>query len=178
MKNKVKQTNKKELTAKQTQRKYRTYQWGCFGGEIVSILTPFVVLGAVNFDEWFVSEEGWKIGLGGTLALALLGIAIWLFTKKKEDKTITNGWITMIVGWFAIAFIMMLLKNILDQIAMIMLWGGLGILSAFGLDIASGTFKKKADAYKEAIDEVKRESVLDKARKQVAEEEKKRAATE
>lgn len=176
----MRQTNKKKkvLTASQKQKKYRTLQWVCFGGEIVSIMTPFIILGIVNYEEWFVSEQGWKIGLGGSLALALLGIALFLFTKKKEDNSITNGWITMIIGWFAITFIFYLLASIINQISTIMFFGGLGLLGAFGLDMLSKKQKEKADAYKDALSEVKRETMIDEARKEVQKETTERQATE
>ena len=146
---------KKQLKAKQKQTKYRALQYTTFIGEFISILTPFIIMGAVNYDEWFTTEEGWKVGLGGTLALALMGIAVFLVTKKKEDEKITGGYITLIVGWFAVAFIFMLLASIMEQITTIMMFGGLGLLGAFGLDIASHNFKDKADLYKKTIQAAK-----------------------
>lgn len=146
---------KKQLTAKQKQTKYRSLQYTTFVGEFISILTPFIIMGAVNYDEWFTTEEGWKVGLGGTLALALMGIAVFLVTKKKEDEKITGGFITLIVGWFAVAFIFMLLASIMEQITTIMMFGGLGLLGAFCLDIASRNFKDKADLYKKTIQAAK-----------------------
>ncbi len=159
---------KKQLTPKQKQNKYRALQYTTFVGEFVSIFTPFIIMGAVNAQEWFYNEEGWKVGLGGTLALALLGIATFLVTKKKEDNSITNGFITLIVGWFAVAFIFMLLANIMEQITTIMFFGGIGLLGAAGLDITSKEFKKKADLYKDAIlkgkQDVIKEEVANEAR--------------
>lgn len=149
----------KKLTAKQKQTKYRALQYTAFGGEFLSIFTPFIVLGCVNAQEWFYNEEGWKVGLGGTLALALLGIAVFLVGKKKEDEKITGGYITLIVGWFAVMFIFMLLADIMSQITTIMLFGGLGLLGAFGLDMTSKNFKAKADAYKETIAKAKGEII-------------------
>lgn len=146
---------KKQLTAKQKQTKYRALQYTTFASEFLSILTPFIVLGCVNAKEWFYNEEGWKVGLGGTLALALMGIAVFLVTKKKEDDKITGGYITLVVGWFAVAFIFMLLADIMSQITTIMFFGGLGLLGAFGLDLTSKNFKAKADAYKETIKKAK-----------------------
>lgn len=146
---------KKPLTAKQKQTKYRALQYGTFASEFLSILTPFIVMGCVNAEEWFYNEGGWKVGLGGTLALALMGIAVFLVTKKKEDEKITGGYITLIVGWFAVAFIFMLLADIMSQITTIMMFGGLGLLGAFGLDLTSKSFKAKADAYKETIQKAK-----------------------
>ena len=150
---------KKPLTAKQKQNKYRALQYSTFVGEFVSIILPFVIMGAVNYEDWFVSESGWKVGLGGTLALALLGIAVLLVTKKKEDEKITSGYIALIIGWFAVAFIFVLLASIIEQIAMIMFFGGIGILGAFGLDMTSKNFKSKADLYKNAIAKAKTENL-------------------
>lgn len=157
---------KKPLTAKQKQNKYRALQYSTFVGEFVSIILPFVIMGAANYEDWFVSESGWKVGLGGTLALALLGIAVLLVTKKKEDTSITNGYITLIIGWFAVAFIFVLLADIIEQIAMIMFFGGIGILGAFGLDMTSKNFKAKADLYKNAIAKAKTENLEDELKQE------------
>ena len=151
----------KKLTAKQKQTRYRALQYSTFVGEFVAIFTPFIVMGAVNAQEWFYNENGWKVGLGGTLALALLGIAVFLVGKKKEDEKITGGYITLIVGWFAVAFIFLLLTDILDQITTIMMFGGLGLLGAFGFDLTSKSFKAKADAYKETIAKAKQNVIKD-----------------
>lgn len=164
---------KKHLTAKQKQNKYRALQYSTFVGEFVSIILPFVIMGAVNYEDWFVSESGWKVGLGGTLALALLGIAVLLVTKKKEDEKITSGYIALIIGWFAVAFIFVLLASIIEQIAMIMFFGGIGILGAFGLDMTSKNFKAKAEMYKGSI-----QRAQDKALEEQAMEEMKRKAVE
>ena len=160
----------KEKTVKQIKTKYRAFQYLFTGGEVLSILTPFITLGIVYGDEWFTTEAGWKIGLGGGLALALCGIAVWLFTAKKEKESkITNGWITLIVGWFAIAFIFVLLESIMAQISSIMLWGGLGLLTAAGLDnFGAKHFKAKADAYSEALKEVKQDTLKEQIAKEIA----------
>lgn len=151
----------KKLTLKQQLNKYRALQYSTFVGEFVSIILPFVIMGAVNYEDWFVSESGWKVGLGGTLALALLGIAVLLVTKKKEDEKITSGYITLIIGWFAVAFIFVLLASIIEQISMIMFFGGIGILGAFGLDMTSKNFKAKADLCKETIKSGKQKVLQD-----------------
>lgn len=157
----------KVLTTTQKKNKYRVLQYTTFGGEFLSILTPFVVMGAVNYEEWFLIEDGWKIGLGGALALALLGISVFLVGKKKEQESLTNGYIALILGWFMVAFIFVLLANIMDQIATIMFFGGIGLLGAFGLDMGSQNFKKKADAYKQAIEEVKSEVMKEKYKTEI-----------
>ena len=164
---------KNSVNTKDKERKYRVLQYTFFGGEFLSILAPFVTMGIINFDEWFMTEEGWKVGLGGTLALALLGMAVFLFTKKKEDNTITNGYITLILGWFAVTFIFMLLASLMEQISTIMFFGGLGLLGAFGLDLGSKDMKKKADLYKEVRAEVYHDTLKDDIKREVEEEKKK-----
>ena len=158
---------KKQLSAKQQQTKYRALQYSTFIGEFVSILMPFIIMGAINYEDWFVSENGWKVGLGGTLALALLGIAVLLVTKKKEDTSITSGYITLIIGWFAVAFVFMLLASIMEQITTIMFFGGIGILGAFGLDMTSKNFKVKADKYKESIEKAKSKVIEDSVEQEI-----------
>ena len=165
---------KKQLTATQKQKKYRALQFTCLGSEFVSLFTPYIIMGIANNETWFQTEDGWKIGLGGSLALALMGIAVFLVSKKKDNENkITNGWITFIIGWFAVAFIFVLLANIIDQIATIMLWGGLGLCGAFGLDVASKSFKTKADLYKEALGEVGKDKLKEQIAQEIEEEKKK-----
>lgn len=168
----MKRTNKvkKPLTATQKMKKYRAIQYTARGGEFVSVMLPYIVLGAINFNEWFVGEQGWKVGLGGSIALALMGLAVWLTTKKKENKELTSGWITFIIAWFAVAFVFQLLGSIIDQIATIMFVGWAGILGAFGLYVVSISYKKKANAYKMALQDVKQSSIEDEARAEVRQE--------
>jgi len=165
---------KKELTVVQTKNRYRAFQYLCHGGEYLSILTPYIIMGSINFDEWFVQNpEGWKVGLGGSLALALLGIATFFVSKNKEDKKTTDGYIALIVGWFAVAFILMLLASVINEMATIMFYGGIGLAGAFGLDMVSKDFKKKADMYKLAIEEAKGKDIQEKFKKELVEKAKK-----
>ena len=165
---------KKPLTATQKKNRYRVAQYGCHVGEYLAILTPYIVLGGVNFNEWFVNNpESWKIGLGGALSLAIMGIATFLVSKKKEDEKKTDGYVALLVGWLAVAFIFLLLSSIMDQIASIMFYGWLGLATGFGLDMVSKSYKNKADMYVEAIKKVKGESAEQEFKKQIEEEVKK-----
>jgi len=160
----------KTLTATQKKNKYRALQYSTFVGEFVSILTPFIVMGAVNAEEWFYNENGWKVGLGGTLALALMGIAVFMVSRKKEDEKITSGYVALVIGWFAVAFVFMLLASIMEQITTIMMFGGLGLLGAFGLDMTSKSFKVKADLYKKSLEKVKVDTLEEQIKEEIAQE--------
>lgn len=150
-----------------TKNKYRFYQISSFVGEIISILAPYVAMGVVNFDTWFQTSEGWKVGLGGAMAIALSGIAVALVGANKEDKKITSGYVSLILWWFAIAFTLFLLASIIEQIAMIMFFGGLGLMGAFGLDMVSKNYKNKADEIVSIIKEVKRDDTKERYRQSI-----------
>lgn len=162
---------RKPLKASQKQRRYRVGQKLAFGGEFVSITTPYIIMGAINFDEWFGTAEGWKIGVGGAIGLALMSIAVFVVTKKKEDTDAkTGGYITLLLGWLATAFVFLLLADIIHEIATIMFFGAIGIAGALGLDITSKKLGEKADMYQEALKKVKGEALEQEARREIMEE--------
>ena len=165
---------KKQITIKQQKNKARAIQYLTFGGEFLSILTPFIALGIVNKDEWFLQNpNNWKIGLGGALAIVLMGIAVMLVSKNKEKGNEINGYVALVVGWFAAAFIFMLLADIMTQIANIMWFGGIGLLGAFGLDVVSVQYKNKANDLKEAIKEANKEINKEQAKQEIIKEKNK-----
>lgn len=162
---------KKKLTVTKKKKLYKLASKGAFAGEFISIGTPYVVMGAINYEEWFKGTEGWKVGLGGSLALALMGIAILLVKKNKENKDSSiSGYITILLGWLAVAFVFLLLANIMHQIASIMFFGAIGIAGALGLDIVSTKYEEKANMYDLAIKKIRGESIENEVRKQIEEE--------
>lgn len=162
---------KKKLTVKKKQKLYKVGSKCAFAGEFVAIGTPYVVMGAINYEEWFKGTEGWKVGLGGSLALALMGIAVLLVKKNKEDKDNSiSGYITLLLGWLAVAFVFLLLANIIHQIASIMFFGAIGIAGALGLDIVSTKTEEKADMYMNAIKKIRGETIENQVRKEIEEE--------
>lgn len=167
---------KKELSATQTKNKYRALQYTFTGCQFLSIIAPYVVIGAVNFNEYFVyNTEGWKVGTGGTIALALMGFACFAVGKKKDESNkYTNGYLTLGLLWLAIGFLFFMLSSILGDMAMIMVCGSAGIFGALGLNLASENMKAKADLYKKAIEEANKDGIKNK----VAEEAKKKAQEE
>ena len=171
---KVKQLGEQFYGESEKEKKYRALQYTAVGGMFASVITPFIILGIANFSEWFQNENGWKIGLGASLGLAVAGIAIFLVTAKKEkESNVTAGWITLVVCWFAVAFVFKLLASIYEQIFGIMMWTGLGLCSAFGLDLVAKKEKEKADAYKSARKNVEQETIQEQAKREVEEEKKK-----
>ena len=146
---------KKPMTLTQKKNKYRALQYTTFVGKYIALMTPFIVMGVVNAEDWFYTEGGWKVGLGGTLALALLGIIMALVTKDDTDDNKKLRKISLIAGWLAATFVIILLEDILNQIATIMIFGSIGLCAAVGIDFASDEFKTKADKYKATIEKGK-----------------------
>lgn len=162
---------KKKLTVKKKQKLYKLASKSAFVGEFVSIATPYVVMGAINYEEWFKGTEGWKVGLGGSLALALMGIAILLVKKNKEEKDNSiSGYITLLLGWLATAFVFLLLANIIHEIASIMFFGAIGIAGALGLDIVSTKTDEKATLYENAIKKIRGEAIENQVRQEIEKE--------
>ena len=151
---------KKKLTPTQRYKRLKATQYTCFGGEFLSVLTPFVVIGIVNFDEYFVEYNGTRISIACALAFSLMGIAVYLVSKKKFD----NSFITLIVGWLATTIIFFLLGKIITDISWIMLYGLIGILGAYGLDIASAKAGERAKKIKEGMELANQEEIKEEYR--------------
>lgn len=143
----------KNTSIKKERKKYVAIRWTCFGGEFLSTLAPFVIMGIVKYDEYFVQYNGTKMTLASVLAAALMGIALWLVSTKK----FTNSFVTLIIGWATITFIFFLMGKIIDDISWIMLFGLIGILGAYGLDFASQKAKERVEEIDDVIETAEKE---------------------
>lgn len=163
---------KKPLTIKQQKNKYRFLQWLAFGGEFVAVSTPYIVMGAINYEEWFLTNpNGWQVGLGGSIAMALMGIIIAVITFKKEnDNKITDGYVSLILVWLVFATCLHLLGDIIYEISKIMYFGAIGLAGAFGLNLTSKAMQNKADLYKKAMTDATAELNKEQAKEEVKEE--------
>ena len=166
---------KKQLTTKQQKRRYKTYQYLFLGGEYISALVPYGIMAIVNADEWFVlNPEPWKIGLGGSIGLVLIALTMFLLTKKHENPNLTNGMIALVILWYTITFVFFLLAQINMEIYKIMAYGGLGLITALGLDIGSRYFRKKADGLDKAMKQAETNLQTEQATKEILEKENKK----
>lgn len=166
---------KKPLTIKEQRRKYKNYSRLLFASEYVSMALPYGIMAIVNREEWFVlNPEPWRIGLGGTLGLILMGLAMFLITKKKESGSqLTNGMISLLIIWYAVTFIFFLLSQVNMEIYKIMAYGGLGIMGALGLEVGSKNFDKKASELDVAMKKADENLRTEQATKEILDEQKK-----
>ena len=159
---------KKELTLKQKQHRERVTQYALFASEFTVLPIPFAAMAIVNRDEWFLNNpNAWQIGLGGGIAIALMAVMMLLVSAKKENSELTGGYVALLVGWYAFAFVAMLLSEIMYEIYKIMMIGGTGMLAAFGLDQGSKYFKKQADKHKTAIIEAEKDLDKEQAKEEM-----------
>ena len=101
---------KKPLTIKQQAKREKRISRLLFASEFVAIPTPFIIMGGVNFNEWFINNpEGWRIGLGGGIGIALMSFVALMVALKKENKDLTGGYLAIIFGYYMLGFIAMLL---------------------------------------------------------------------
>lgn len=160
---------KKTRTPTEQVKHYTRLSNGLFFSEFLSIFAPFIVIAIVNYNEYFVEYDGTKMSIACVLAFALMGLATWLVAKNKFNNT----FITLIIGWATATFIFFLMGKIINDISYIMLFGLIGILGAYGLDIGSKKAKKKAQFVKEAITQAQKEQLVDQYKNEPKVEKKK-----
>lgn len=132
-----------ELSPAQKYTKLRNKGYTFLALKWVSILSPYVVIGIVNFEDYFVEADGVKMSLGCILAAIVAGISI--ANETKENKRISG-----LVGW-AIAFALCIFfQALLNDLLLIIGCGFAGQLIGAGFEIGSKTELEKADIYKKA----------------------------
>lgn len=146
-----------EKTPTQLKKKYRAIQYSCFAGEFLSVAAPFIAIGAVNYNKYFVEYDGAKMSISFIMAMAVMGFAIWGISKKK----LQNSFVSMIIIWATMAFIFTMLGQMITDLAYIMWFGLIGIVGAYGLDIGSNAAKKKKDKIIEAQNEADKQDMVE-----------------
>lgn len=161
---------KKKKTPTQKKKTLKAWSRTCFAGEFLSVVAPFVAIGIVNYDKYFIQYDGTKISIGFALAMCVMGVATWLVSKKK----FTNSFITLIIGWAMITGILFLIKELLQDLCYIMLFGLIGILGAYGLDLTKEKLDKDADDIQKGIDIAEQEMTRDAYKEEIKEKEEKK----
>ena len=168
-------SEKKPLTIKQQYRRAKRIKYALVGGEYGATLLPYGIMAIVNREEWFVyNPEPWKVGLGGSIGMVLLALAMFLITKKRDNEKLTNGMVALLIGWYAVTFVFFLLAQINMEIYKIMGYGGLGLLGAVGLDVGAKYFDKKASSLKSAMTQAQTNLETEQATKEILEQETKK----
>lgn len=132
-----------ELTSVEKYIRLRNQGYTCKAMKWISILSPYLIIGIVNFEDYFVEADGIKMSLGCVLAAIVAGISI--ANETKENKKI-NG----IVLW-AIAFALIyFFQAILQDLLLIVGCGFIGQLVGAGFELGSEMQLEKAKLYRKA----------------------------
>ena len=132
-----------DLTPVEKYSRLRKQGYTCVAMKWVSILSPYLTIGIINFEDYFVQANGVKMSMGCILALIVAGIAI-------KNETQENKKISGIVGW-ALAFALIyLFQSILQDLLLIVGCGFVGQLVGAGFEVGADTQLEKADLYKKA----------------------------
>ena len=160
---------KKQLTFKQKAKKERRIANLLFASEFISIPTPFVIMGIVNHEEWFATNESsWQIGIGGGIAIALMSFIAVLVALKKENKEITGGYLAIIFGYYMLGFIAWCLESIMHQIKEIIFITGTGLIGAMVLDTQSKRYKKKSIYHFKVNDDTQYQKDLEQCKQETS----------
>lgn len=154
-----------ERTPTKQKKHYKRISRVCFASEFLSVVTPFVAMGIANYNEWFIEYDGTKMSLAFFLSMAVMGLAVYLVSKKKFE----NSFVTLIIGWAVVTGILFLLGKIINDLAYIMLFGLFGILGAYGLDIGSKQADKKAKEIQSGIDKAKQDMTAEAYKAELSE---------
>lgn len=158
---------KQEKTVKQQIKTYRIRQYSLFGGEFLTALAPYITIGAINFNDYFYQENGWKVGIGFTLSLAVMGFVVFAMSKGKlKDYGYRGSLVSIAICLFIVGVIAWLFASILNDLAMICFFGAVGVVGSFGLDIVSADQKKKADELQKAYDEYTKDTTKEQIKKE------------
>lgn len=117
---------------------------GFMVGKWMSIITPFIVVGAINFNDYFTEVNGVKVSFGCMLAMLVAGVSIYNESRNSEKR------ISGLVGWAIAIALVWLLNSILQDLLIILLAGFAGQLVGKGFDIAYETQNDLYKIYKNA----------------------------
>lgn len=158
--------DKKQRTTKQQAKHYGTLATTCFIAKFPVVFAPYIAIGIANYNKYFVEYNGTKMSISFVLALAVMGVAIYLISKKKLE----GSFITLLIGWALFAFIFTMLGQMITDIAMIMWFGLIGLVAAYGLDEAEKKLKVKQQKLLDAINEAEKEITVEKYKTEIKQE--------
>ena len=154
---------KKKKTIKQQANTYRNIKFACLGGEFLSAIAPFVAIGIINRDTWFMEYNGTQISVALYLAFAFMGIAIYGITTKKLENT----YFGFIMKWTIVAIIFTMLGELINQVVYLLWYGLIGLLGSQGFDFAYKGAKNKQQKLLNAIDKAKENNNIEQAKSEL-----------
>lgn len=159
--------SKQTKTPTEKKKSLKTSSRICFFSEFISVFAPFITIGLVNYEKYFVEYNGTKISIGFVLAMIVMGVATWLVSKE----VIKQPFIVLLIAWAVVTGILFLVKELLSDLCYIMLFGWLGIAGAYGLNIGKKHFDAQIDEIDAGIKAANQEIIKDAYKEELKEQE-------
>lgn len=127
----------------------------CDWGQWVSLIAPFITIGLVNFDDYFIQYDGWKVSIAGIMAAFVMGITVFTIVNKK----IQNSYGPLIIKVAIFTACLFLIDKIVYDLKYIMLFTLAGLFGALALEKTSEHLDKKANEIQKGIDSAEEEMI-------------------
>lgn len=142
----------------------------CLGGEILSVLAPYFTIGIINYEKYFIQYDGTRISLGFAIAMVIMGITVYLVAEKQFNFS----YVALFISYGVVCGVFFLIREILNDIVMIMFFGWVGLGGALGLNIGKTQIDKKVTLITDAIEQAKKDNYSEAYKKELADKEKKK----
>lgn len=153
---------KKTLTELQKKNKYNRISKMTYLLQYLSMAAPYIAIGIINYDEYFVDYNGVKVSISFIMAMVVMGLTIYGTTNDKFKDT---TW-SLMIKFLVLSFICFMLGSLISDLAMILLCGAIGLAGTGTLNKVSKTYKAKADLIKEVQKEVEKEKIKEKIKEE------------
>ena len=136
----VEKKKKAKLKERNPYAYYRNQYFGLKIGKWISVITPFIVIFSMKFNDYFITDTGTtvKMSIGCILALFVGGLALWNETRKKNaDGEKIGSEFSGVVIWgicFALAY---LFQSILADLTLILGCALVGQLVGLGFQLGA-----------------------------------------
>ena len=161
---------KKPLTPTQQKKKLKAISFACKFGQWGSLIAPFVTIGIVNFNDYFVEYDGWKVSIAGILAAFVMGVVVFTIVNQK----IKNSYGVLIIKVAIITAILFLIERLVYDLKYIMLFTLIGIFGALALEKTSEKLDNKAGKIQEGIESAEKRMTEEAYLDEVKEKEEKK----
>jgi len=162
--------SKKQKTPSQLKRQYNVLSKTCFYSQFFAVAAPYLVIGGIKFNDYFIEYSGWKMSLASVIAFVVMGGAIVAVSTKK----IKSSYGTLLITWLAFIGFLFLIDKVVEDLKFIMSAGVAGLLVAWELDAQSNRLKKKVIKIDEGIALAEKESIRDAYQEEVANKQEKK----
>ena len=132
-----------ELTPVEKYQRLKRQGYFCLAMKWVCIILPYIIIGIVNFDTYFVENNGWKMSLGCILALTVAVISI---TKEAKKSKSFGG----VVGWIIAFALVYFFQVLLTDLLLIVGCGLIGQVVGAFFKLVSDIQLEKANIYRNA----------------------------